>query len=335
MAVDHGGRLNAAIRHWGGHRAQWLDLSTGLNPWPWPVPLIPEHLWHRLPEEDDGLETVIRRWLGVPAAAAVLPVPGSQAAIQRLPCLRAAGRVAVPAPGYAEHGYRWKRAGHLVEEHPSSEMESAVDRVDVLVWIQPNNPDGARLPPATLLDWQRRLAARGGWLVVDEAFVDPTPEYSLAASAGAPGLVLLRSLGKFFGLAGVRCGVVAAEPSLCEALGSTMGPWAVSGPGRWIMRQAMADEAWQAQTVARLREGSRRLAALLTAAGLTPAAVTSHFCYCTHPRAAVIRDGLGARNILVRHFAEPPALRFGLPPDVAAEARLRDALAVTMARLAK
>ena len=73
-----------------------------------------------------------------------------------------------------------------------------------MVLVQPNNPTGALFARSRLLDWHARLARRGGWLVVDEAFIDPTPDASLAPMAGADGLVVLRSLGKFFGLAGAR-----------------------------------------------------------------------------------------------------------------------------------
>ncbi len=326
MEPDHGGRLNAAARRWGIPREDWLDLSTGLNPWPWPVPPVPDEAWHRLPEDDDGLEQVAHRWLGAGDSAAVLPVPGSQAVIQRLPSLRPGCTVAVPEPGYAEHALRWQRAGHTVLPVSSADMGGVIGDVDVAVWTQPNNPDGCLLPVETLLDWHRRLAARGGWLVVDEAFVDATPEHSLAAHAGADGLLVLRSLGKFFGLAGARGGIVAGPAALCRELREALGPWALSGPTRWLMKQALADQAWQASTRVRLLERSRRLEDLLTAAGLSPTGRTPLFCYCETQAAADIRDGLAARGILVRLFAQPAALRFGLPPDSAAEQRLIAAL---------
>ncbi|MCC5809360.1 MAG: threonine-phosphate decarboxylase [Ectothiorhodospiraceae bacterium] len=326
MEPDHGGRLNAATRRWGIPRDQWLDLSTGLNPWPWPVPVVPGEIWQRLPEEDDGLEQVARRWLGVADSAGLLPVPGSQAIIQLLPLLRPACVVAVPVPGYAEHAHRWRLAGHEVLAVPAKDMDAVIDRVDVAVWIQPNNPDGCLLPTETLMGWHRRLAARGGWLVVDEAFVDATPQHSMAARTGPDGLLVLRSLGKFFGLAGARGGVVSGPAAVCNALNTALGPWAVSGPTRWLMKQALADHAWQADTRSRLHQRGLRLARLLANAGLPPAGSTPLFCYCETPAAEALHDGLAARGILVRRFVQPPALRFGLPPDDTAEQRLAAAL---------
>ncbi len=81
MMLEHGGRLNAAIKRWGIPRQQWLDLSTGINPVSWPVPEIPARLWQRLPEADDGLNEIIRHSYAAPASADCEPVSGSQAAL--------------------------------------------------------------------------------------------------------------------------------------------------------------------------------------------------------------------------------------------------------------
>ena len=322
MGPDHGGRLNRAVSRYGIPPAEWLDLSTGINPWPWPVPTLPPEVWHRLPEADDGLEAASGDHFPVPAGARCLPVAGSQAAIQALPRLRARSRVGVPAPGCAEHGWWWQQAGHSVERLAPETVDAALDRLDVLVWIHPNNPTGLALEPEQLLEWHARLHARGGWLVVDEAFIEATPEASLAPYVDAPGLVVLRSLGKFFGLAGVRGGWVLADAELCTALEAALGPWAVSGPARWVMGQALADEAWQARNRTRLASAAATLDADLRNAGLAAPTGTALFRYCPHPRAEGIHHALAAEGILTRLFTDPPALRFGLPPDDAARQRL-------------
>nr|WP_301289091.1 threonine-phosphate decarboxylase CobD [Natronocella acetinitrilica] len=322
--------MNAAAARWGIPAHQWLDLSTGINPWPWPVPHVPAAVWQRLPEDDDGLEEAVRSWLSLPDAAGVLPVAGSQAAIQQLPRLRAPANVIVPAPGYAEHGYRWRQAGHRVRAVASDALDAAVDHADVVVWIQPNNPDGTVMPPGVLLDWHARLARRQGWLVVDEAFVDAVPGQSIVSAVGAPGLVVMRSLGKFFGLAGARGGLVLGPQQLCERLDAALGPWALSGPARWVMCRAIADHDWQRANRDRLQRASDRLAALLRGTALSPTGGTALFSYCLHPRAELIRDGLARQGILVRLFDQPSALRIGLPPDAASEQRLRRALATVV-----
>lgn len=318
----HGGRLTAAARQWGRPREQWLDLSTGINPHAWPVPEIPPEVWRRLPEDDDGLVEVIRNWAGIPLAADCLPVAGSQAAIQALPFVRAAtgqsrkGRVAVPVTGYQEHGHCWANAGFEVLGLTADEIEQQLDQLDAVVWIQPNNPTGQSLPAERLLQWHGRLATHGGWLVVDEAFIGSLSSHtgdSLAAYADREGLVVLRSLGKFFGLAGVRAGAVLCRPELCQRLDQVLGPWAVSGPSRYLMIKALEDTGWQIAMARQLGKASARLQALLCGVGLVPLGGSCLFQYVPSPEAPAQADALAREGILVRRFSNPSALRFGLP----------------------
>jgi cobalamin biosynthesis protein CobC len=159
--LEHGGRLRKAALQYGIAEEDWLDLSSGLAPWPWPIPPIPLRAWARLPETDDGLEQAACDYYG---AAQVLPVPGSQAAIQLLPRLRRAGKVGVLSPCYAEHAEAWRRAGYIVREVLEQEVDFFLDSLDVLVVVNPNNPTGLSLTPQRLLDWHARLAsAVAGW----------------------------------------------------------------------------------------------------------------------------------------------------------------------------
>ena len=335
MMLEHGGRLNQAAERWGIPRSEWLDLSTGINPNGWPVPEIPAELWQRLPEADDGLEEVIRKWSGAPAEAACVPVPGSQAAIMALPKLRKPCRVGIPVPGYREHGHNWRQAGHaIVPIGPEQTGGGAtgcddrwLDRLDVLVWINPNNPTGAIVPPSTLLRWHRRLQKRGGWLVVDEAFMDATPAFSLAPRAGLPGLVILRSLGKFFGLAGVRAGAVLSDSVVAESLKLMLGPWSLSGPGRFVMRRALEDGAWQQQSRMNLQFSASRLRAMLQTAGLTLVGSGTLFQTVRLDRPQPLADQLATWAVLVRVFEQPGMLRFGLPGGESQWQKLEVALA--------
>lgn len=330
MALAHGGRLKRAAAHYGIPLDRWLDLSTGINPVGWPVPAIPDAVWQRLPEGDDGLDVCARAWAGAPPAAGCVALPGSQAAIQLLPRLRAPGRVGVPTPGYAEHAHRWRAAGHDVVPLAVDDLDAiddALDGLDVLVWIHPNNPTGMMVAADMLRAWHARLAARGGWLLLDEAFIDPTPAYSLCPDSGVDGLIVLRSTGKFFGLAGLRGGFAFGPESLCHALIEQLGPWAVSHPARWALAQALRDDDWQWRTVDRLVADATALDAVLTTHGLHVAGGTPLFRYCPHLGAAVLQEQLARQGVLVRAFDDPPALRFGLPPDAAGLQRLDAALA--------
>lgn len=322
--LEHGGRLLRAARHYCIAPEHWLDLSTGVNPEGWPVPPIPAHAWHRLPEDDDGLVEAASRYYGAPH---VLPVAGSQAAIQVLPLLRPRSRVAVLAPGYAEHAHAWERAGHQVERLPATQLLAQQARFDVIVLIHPNNPGGEVFGRDALRQLRGALHARGGWLVVDEAFMDATPGDSLCAESGGEGLVVLRSVGKFFGMAGARVGFVCATPALIGALREHLGPWTLAGPARHAARRALADGEWHTRARDRLHQRSARLASLLRARGLPPTAGTAFFQWCRDPRASALHDALARRGILVRLFAAPASLRFGLPLHEVDFQRLDDALA--------
>lgn len=326
--LEHGGRLLRAARRYGIEPAHWLDLSTGIAPFAWPVPTIPASAWHRLPEDDDGLIEVARDYYAAPQ---LLPVAGSQAAIQALPRMRAPCRVGVIAPGYAEHAHAWRSAGHAVQTLPADALIAHHDRFDVIVLIHPNNPGGERFERAVLLALHQALARRGGWLVVDEAFMDASPELSLCAESGREGLLVLRSVGKFFGLAGARAGFVCASPSLLEPLRALLGPWTLTGPSRHVLRMALADREWQDAQRARLAAAARRLHEVLATHAMEPAAGCAFFQWRCDARAAQLHDALAARGILTRLFDEPVSLRFGLPADESGFDRLGRALAEVVA----
>ncbi len=325
--LEHGGRLIAAARHYDIAPANWLDLSTGINPFGWPVPdslLIPSESWTRLPEEDDGLAEAACRAYGAPGA---LPVAGSQAALQVLPILRSPGRVGIPQPAYAEHAQAWRRAGYEVIAWTE---ERGMEGLDALVLIHPNNPTGTRYLISNLLEWHAFLAARGGYLIVDEAFLDATPEASLAPYCARDGLVVLRSLGKFFGLPGARVGFVLAGEAILTYLQEVLGPWTIPGPSRWVARQALADTAWQSATRVRVVAAGQRLARLLGEHDLDPSGGTALFQWVRTPRAALIAERIARRGILVRRFDDPPSLRFGLPGHETEWLRLAETLREVM-----
>lgn len=295
--LEHGGRLRAAAQRWNIPAADWLDLSTGIAPWPYPVPPVPASVWQRLPEAGDGLEAAARDYYGAPH---VLPLAGSQAAIQALPRLFPCGRVAIPSPIYNEHPSAWAAAGHTIVGWQ--------DAADYAVVCNPTNPTGLVYSPAHLLTRARSVRL----LVVDEAFIDADTTASMVGCA-ADNVVVLRSLGKFFGLAGARVGCAIAAPGLLGRLGEVLGPWTVGGPARWAARHAYADRAWQTAQRGRLHDAAARLAGLLRAVGLADPTGTALFQYVGTPDAAELFARLAQRGILVRLFAAPQALRFGLP----------------------
>ncbi|NDW00343.1 threonine-phosphate decarboxylase CobD [Salipiger sp. PrR002] len=307
---DHGGNLDAAMIRFGGSRAEWLDLSTGINPEPYPVPAIPAEAWAALPRKADMARLIVaaREAYGCPGH--IVPMNGAQGAIQMVPMLRRPGRAAVLGPTYNEHAAALRAHGWEVTEVASL---AALAGADLAVVVNPNNPDGRRSQPGALRD----LAGRVGLLVVDESFADPEPELSIAPSleGGLANVVVLRSFGKFYGLAGLRLGFALAEGDLGQRLAELAGPWPVSGPAIEIASAALTDRPWQEETIRRLSADAARLDALAGAAGWRLIGGTPLFRSYACPGAKAAQETLAARHIWSRIFPYSDSwIRLGLPP---------------------
>jgi len=326
----HGGGLLAAAREFPAAPAPFIDLSTGINPHAWTMPALPPDCWTRLPEpeQEAALLAAAARAYGVADPSCIVAAPGTQILIGLLPLLLPGRDVAVLGPTYGEHALAWRRAGSVVREVA---MPSGLI-APVCVLCRPNNPDGSMLPRGFLLALADRCAALGGRLVVDEAFADLEPDASLGDPLSHPGLLLLRSFGKTYGLAGLRLGFALADPALAARLRGVLGPWAVSGPAIAAGTAALADAPWREAMRARLAHDATRLDATLRAAGLEVIGGTRLFRLAAHDEAAAWYRRLGHAGILVRRFADHSRwLRLGIPPDEAAWARLCAALAVAEA----
>jgi len=330
--LKHGGGVRTAAQQQSIDPEQWLDLSTGINPHAYPVAQIEPPHWQRLPETHDGLEAAAQHYYGVDN---LLATAGSQALIQALPELlfaaqqRSAITIGILTPGYAEHGHRWQAAGYHIRRISHDQLHNPAPNLlhglSALVIINPNNPNGALLNSALLLKLHRQLQQQNGYLIVDEAFMDSTPEQSLIAQSQQQGLIVLRSLGKFFGLAGIRVGFLCAHPTLLNTVQEHLGPWSISGPSRVAAQQALADFAWQEQMRRQLPQESQRLQDLLNQHGFANSG-TALFRYFQHPKAQQLHQKLAQQAILSRYFEQPKALRLGLPANEPQWQRLQQAL---------
>ncbi len=260
MAVFHGGNLADAAEKFGTPKDGWLDLSTGINPNPYPIPALKMDLWGRLPDQDllDDLKIAAASYYKVSDPDLVIPVSGTQTLLQILPHIFTdTKKVRILEPTYKEHAYCWDLAGHEVKGVP--DLKTAEQDGDIIIVVSPNNPTGQVYAVDELVQLAKRQHAKGGLLIVDAAFVDCTPESDVSMHAGMDGLLILRSFGKFFGLAGLRLGFVLVGGELGQRLKDGIGPWAVNGPALEIGQRALRDENWQQQTRDDLVRYTRRL----------------------------------------------------------------------------
>ncbi|PWT85630.1 MAG: threonine-phosphate decarboxylase [Proteobacteria bacterium] len=327
-AVPHGGDLDAARRQFPGAPEPFIDLSTGINPNPYPLPRFPAGLFARLPSPAAAaaLAEIAAQAYGAPSAAHVVLAPGTQLVLPLVAGLVRPGRAVLLAPSYGEFARVAALAGHGVKT--VRDLDACAGS-DVVMVANPNNPDGRLVDKKALLDLaEKNLRPRGGTLMVDEAFMDVgPPNASLAGELSHGNIVVLRSFGKFFGLAGLRLGFALASPATAQRLRAALGPWAVSGPALAVGTKALADTAWIVRTRRRLARAARRLDATLEGAGLKILGGTNLFRLTQTPEADALFDNLGRAGIFVRAFPDHPRwLRFGLPANEAAWRRLEAVL---------
>lgn len=319
MKRDHGGNLAWAIDRFGGTPAQWIDLSTGINRQPYKVPEISAGAWADLPTvtATQRLVTAARRAYNTKAALVALA--GAQSAIQLVPLLSKPGRAVIMSPTYNEHAASLRAVGWQVEEAHSL---SALEGADLAVVVNPNNPDGKVYEPTALLS----LLPRVGRLIVDESFGDAYPVLSLAPQAGQAGLVVLRSFGKFYGLAGMRLGFALGHEADIEAMAQLAGPWPVCGPALEIGACALADTAWAQATTTRLMSEIPRMDALAAKAGWTVVGGTCLFRLYDTKDATQAQSQLARHHIWSRIFPYSARwIRLGMPGNETEWSRLEAA----------
>ena len=323
--LHHGGNIAAAQAHFGQDAADWIDLSTGINPAPWSGAANITIDWRALPAPGAlaALERVAAAHFGA-SPAYVCAVPGSEMALRLLPLLGLPHDALIASPAYRTYADAFDGARSASRDAVLAHAGHA----GTLVIANPNNPDGQTSPAETLHRLAETQAARGGWLIVDEAFGDCMPELSAAplVRAGLP-LIVTRSFGKFFGLAGLRLGFVIAPPTLIARLRALVGSWPVSAGAVAIGAAAYADAAWIATTRESLKTQTDRLDSVLRRHGLSPHGGCPLFRLVETAEAAALFERLARAAILTRPFDYAPHwLRIGLPGGMEALDRLDRAL---------
>lgn len=296
---DHGGGLDAAIEAYGGARSDWLDLSTGINPTPYPIPEIPKHFWTDLPDSSaqNALLTAARDFWAVPESAEILATSGVSQLIAMLPSLQSAGHVEIIAPTYNEHAAAFRANNWTVG--PTGNAR---------VIVHPNNPDG-HLHKLTIKDIEQTDLT-----IIDESFCDVTPDETLIEFAKLPNVIILKGLGKFWGLAGLRLGFAIASPTLIQKMRDRIGPWAVSGPAQYIGHKALRDLEWAKTTRRTLSANSAQLDDIMVKNNATLIGGTDLFRLYQVENAVEFQEKLAKKNVWSRVFPYSTTwLRLGLP----------------------
>jgi cobalamin biosynthesis protein CobC len=317
--AHHGGRLGVARALFPNVPQPWVDLSTGINPRAYPAPRASQRARNRLPEPTElaRLEALAAAAFGVEDPARVVANAGTECALRLLPQIVNLQAAAVVGPTYGSHADAWTRFGALTQTIGRDEADTHAQRAACVTIVNPNNPDGYIVERAQLLTLHDSLNRHGGMLIVDEAFADVMPEVSVASEAGseeAPRLIVLRSFGKFFGLAGLRLGFIVAARPIAAAIRGLVGEWPVSSDALAAGLAAYADRRWADRERATLQKSALRLDRLLSLSGFELAGGTSLFRLARAPDARERFSRLLAAGILARPFDfDSSLLRFGLP----------------------
>lgn len=327
--MKHGGDLSLAIERFGGKAEDWLDLSTGINPHGYPVPQdLTARIWTSLPSRvaEEQLIAAARRAYKIPAHLDLAVAPGTQILLSLLPSLLPEGPAALASPTYSSHKTVWQRDGRAPMELSSVYALPADAKIVILV--NPNNPDGQLIDVKSLLEIAKTLTERGGYLVLDEAFADAVPGASILPHLGDENVVVLRSFGKFFGLAGLRLGFLAGPQPFVEKLSGLLESWSVSGPALEIGAKALRDTEWQEATVRRLVDEMADLTIALSEQQLSVFGGTPLYALAGLRNAKGLHEALARRHIWTRIFDYAPTwIRLGLPGSHENLQRLSSALA--------
>lgn len=328
----HGGALDKAIAQYGGEVQNWLDLSTGINPYHYPIKGISLKSYTQLPQQADLAKLIdVARHAYNCEKGEVLVGNGTQILIENLPKIFAKSTIAILAPTYEEHAKNWQKNGHKVVLTDDIETAKTADH---LLIVNPNNPTGKLFTRAELMALHAYFAKKNGYLIVDEAFIDCQPEFSLAGKAGIENLIILRSFGKFYGLAGVRIGFLLSSKNIVARMQAGFGLWGIAGCSMQLATKALLDDVWQQKMCLTLQVEMQEMQEILLQNGFKTIGSTALFCLVKMPNTAISAykyyEKLCESHILSRKFeADDTILRFGLVEDVSKnkfQARLRHVL---------
>ena len=309
MIYEHGGDLDKAINKYGGKKEQWIDLSTGINPNSYPHSDINIKEFRNLPSKTDILKLNEIAKISFQTNASVSSLMGAQAAINILPVLFPIGNITILEPTYNEYNKVFSDfSRNIITVRTLHELKNS----QIAILCNPNNPDGRLYSNEDLIELSKNVQV----LIVDESFIDQYPENSLSTKINnqTNNIIILRSFGKFFGLAGLRLGFTITGKKLDKKIKDLIGPWPISSITSIIASKALCDNVWKENTIKYLQENSRLIDSLTSKLKWEIVGGTNLFRLYKTPNASIAQDKLAKLKVWTRRFSYSPYwIRLGIP----------------------
>ena len=319
LNIQHGGDIDLAIKKYGGQRADWIDLSTGINrtSYPWQESVKVE--LRDLPSSKllMGLEKAASRAYKVAEGTDTAAVQGAQQIISLLPiCLKNYNSVAILGPTYNEYEKAFKSSG--IKAETVSEV-SKLSSSDIAIIVNPNNPTGKVIAEEILDDLSKKVRI----LIIDESF----KMFSSRRIQKFDNVIQINSLGKFFGLAGVRLGFVSGPSDFIKSVREMLGPWPISSIAAEIGIIALNDTTWISEMEKILLEGSNVLHKACSTKNWKLVGKTNLFHTYATSSCLEVEEQFAAHYIWIRTFDYSQTwIRLGIPTSKYEWTRVRQVL---------
>lgn len=324
MKDVHGGDIWGASKRAGLSPEKILDFSSSLNPFGLPkkaASAIKDGLRYASPYPDPASFS-LRQALSVFHSidpGQIVPGNGSTELIYALPRVLRLKRALIAEPAFSEYRRSLELAGCRTESLVLREEDGFgfdLDRFSrkikkgygAVFVANPANPTGALLEKDTIIEAARLCKKAGAWLVVDEAFIDFREEGSVKSFAGKEkNLIVLRSMTKFYSMAGLRLGFLITGKGAAERFRKSMLPWSVNTLAACAAMGALKDSAYIRKTLGWLGPERVFLSNALSGLGLKVFPSSANFLMAktslNQPLAIEIRERLFGRGILIRDLS--------------------------------
>ena len=319
LNIHHGGDIDLAIKKYGGEREDWIDLSTGINGTSYPWQQSIKFELRNLPSNKllVNLERAASAAYKVAENTETAAVSGAQQIISLLPiCLKSYNSVAILGPTYNEYEKAFKSSG--IKAQTVSEV-SKLSSSDIAIIVNPNNPTGKVIAEEILDDLSKKVRI----LIIDESF----KTFSSRRIQKFENVIQINSLGKFFGLAGVRLGFVSGPSDFIKSVRRMLGPWPISSIAAEIGTIALNDNTWISEMEKILLEGSNVLHKACSTKNWKLVGKTNLFHTYATSSSLEVEKQFAAHYIWIRTFDYSETwVRLGIPTSKYEWTRVRQAL---------